>query len=237
MKRLILGLLVVMLAAPAWAASKRECKQQCKAAIAACEDQAGQFAPGFAKSFRRTCKRAVLKACRRGDLSVCAEGATLVCASPPPPTPATTGYMDNGDGTITDLETGLMWEKKSDDESIHDKDTEYFWDDAVAVHVAGLNNASFAGYTDWRLPSVKELLSIIDYEQLDPAVNSVFHSGCVTGCTVTTCSCTRSFFYWSSTSGAAGPFNAWYVDFNAGLVGAIGKPSFLHKVRAVRGGS
>ncbi len=43
---------------------------------------------------------------------------------------ATLSYTDNGDGTITDNNTGLMWEKKSDDGSIHDKDTTYTWDNA-----------------------------------------------------------------------------------------------------------
>ena len=61
---------------------------------------------------------------------------------------ATLAYVDNDDGTITDLNTGLMWEKKSDDGTIHDPDTTYTWDDAFAVHVAGLNTASFAGHTD-----------------------------------------------------------------------------------------
>jgi hypothetical protein len=36
-------------------------------------------------------------------------------------------YTDNGDGTITDNVTGLMWEKKSDDGGIHDKDNMYTW--------------------------------------------------------------------------------------------------------------
>jgi hypothetical protein len=62
---------------------------------------------------------------------------------------ATLSYMDNGDGSVTDVNTGLMWEKKSDDGSIHDKDTSYTWDNAFAVHVAGLNTANFAGYSDW----------------------------------------------------------------------------------------
>ena len=67
---------------------------------------------------------------------------------------ATLAYVDNGDGTITDLNTGLMWEKKSDDGTIHDWGNVYDWDSAVAVHVAGLNdpNVAFAGYVDWRMP-------------------------------------------------------------------------------------
>jgi Protein of unknown function (DUF1566) len=69
---------------------------------------------------------------------------------------AALSYTDNGDGTITDNNTGLMWEKKSDDGSIHDQDTAYTWDDAFGVHIAGLNAGSgFAGHTDWRLPNIR----------------------------------------------------------------------------------
>jgi hypothetical protein len=42
-------------------------------------------------------------------------------------------YVDNGDGTITDAVTGLMWEKLSDDGSIHDADAAYGWPEALAV--------------------------------------------------------------------------------------------------------
>ncbi len=77
---------------------------------------------------------------------------------------ATLVYTGNGDGTITDNNTKLVWEKQSGGGSIHDIDNVYTWADAFAVHVAGLNAANFAGHNDWRLPNVKELLSIIDYQ-------------------------------------------------------------------------
>jgi hypothetical protein len=47
-------------------------------------------------------------------------------------------YTDNGNGTITDTGTGLMWEKLSDDGTIHDKDTAYTWLDAFSTKVAML---------------------------------------------------------------------------------------------------
>jgi hypothetical protein len=87
---------------------------------------------------------------------------------------ATLAYVDNGDGTVTDVNTGLMWEKLADDGSINDKDTFYTWDNAFAVKVATLNSESFAGHTDWRVPNVKELQSIVNYENVDPAVSSAF---------------------------------------------------------------
>ena len=91
---------------------------------------------------------------------------------------AALSYTDNGDGTITDNNTGLMWEKKSVDDSIHDVNTVYTWDNAFAVHIAGLNaSGGFAGHTDWRLPNVKELQSIVDYELTIPAVSPAFETG------------------------------------------------------------
>jgi hypothetical protein len=148
---------------------------------------------------------------------------------------ATLAYMDNDDGTITDLNTGLMWEKKSDDGSVHNKDTTYTWDNAFAVHVATLNSTAFAGYADWRVPNVKELQSIIDYERLIPSVDPVFDNCTPPGCTVTSCSCTASSRYWSSTTGANGPAAAWSVDFGVSHVSSFGKFT-PGRVRAVRGG-
>jgi Protein of unknown function (DUF1566) len=145
-------------------------------------------------------------------------------------------YADNGDGTITDLNTGLMWEKKSDDGTIHDKDTEYTWNDAFAVHVAGLNApAGFAGYNDWRVPNYKELVSILSFETENPAVEPAFDTACGGGCEVSTCSCTAASYYWSSTTRPGVPNNAWAVNF------AFGDPTgrtktLTHHVRAVRGG-
>ncbi len=151
---------------------------------------------------------------------------------------ATLAYVDNGDGTITDLNTGLMWEKKSRDGTIHDWANTYTWADAFAVHVAGLNSSAFAGHTDWRVPNVRELQSIIYYETFHPAVNPVFNTGCVPGCTVTTCSCMRwegiSSIYWSSTSVALDPTVYWGVYFGFGFA-ADALRGYDGLVRAVRG--
>ncbi len=144
-------------------------------------------------------------------------------------------YVDNGDGTITDTNTGLMWEKLSNDGSIHDKDTTYNWADAFAIKVADLNSGSFAGYADWRVPNAKELQSIVNYQNVSPAVSVAFNNGCAPACTVTTCSCTVSGNYWSSSTYAFNPQGAWFVGFGDGLVDALGKSNF-NRVRAVRGG-
>jgi hypothetical protein len=154
-------------------------------------------------------------------------------------------YVDNGDGTITDMNTGLMWEKLSSDGSVHDVSNGYTWDDAFAVHVATLNGTSFAGHNDWRLPNVKELQSIIDYENSASVVAPAFDNNCSAGCSVTTCSCSAALAgYWSSTTLASEPVVAWGVSFRPVLAIADGAATAFTEikhltkfVRAVRGGS
>jgi hypothetical protein len=185
---------------------------------------------------------------------------------------ATLAYQDNGDGTVSDLNTGLMWEKKSDDGTLNDKDLCYPWrgtcsDDGTTAcgtdadcTVAGgtcdagdcqvaspngltifewvdqLNQASFAGHSDWRVPNVKELQSIVDYQGFAPSVDPAFDNGCVFRCTVLTCSCAVSSFYWSSTTITDSPSDASSVDFDDGSVDGDVKDIDLF-VRAVRSGS
>jgi cysteine-rich repeat protein len=149
---------------------------------------------------------------------------------------AALAYVDNGDGTITDINTGLMWEKLSDDGTINDWDNQYSWDNAFAVKLVALNGGGgFALHTDWRLPNKKELESIVNAEVFTPAVSSVFDTGCVLGATVLTGSCTQPTKYWSSSSFALGPASAWSVDFDAGDATGNAKAGLAH-VRAVRAG-
>lgn len=167
-------------------------------------------------------------------------------------------YTDNGNGTITDNRTGLVWEKQSRDSSIHHRDTTYTWDNAFkkvqvlngnATGCIGVGNpdacctgagtgscSAFAGHTDWRLPNVKELESLVKYGVGNPAIDPAFNTGCVASCTVTTCSCTASDYYWSATTYVNFPANAWFVNFSEGSVVADNK-TLNRRVRAVRGGS
>mgnify|MGYP003339671132 CR=1 FL=1 len=82
---------------------------------------------------------------------------------------AAMSFQDNGDGTITDLNTGLVWEKLDDAGGIHDVTTTYTWPNAFAVKLAALNAGSgFAGHTDWRLPNRTELMTIVSFREVDP---------------------------------------------------------------------
>jgi len=66
-------------------------------------------------------------------------------------------YTNNSDGTITDNVTGLMWQQ--------DPGAKMTYSQAVA----GTSNVTLAGYSDWRLPSIKELYSLIQFDGLDPS--------------------------------------------------------------------
>ena len=68
-------------------------------------------------------------------------------------------YLDNGDGTVTDLNTGLMWQE---DPNNFDKVS---WDDAMA-NAATVTSGS---YNDWRVPTIKELYSLMDFSGKDPS--------------------------------------------------------------------
>ena len=144
-------------------------------------------------------------------------------------------YLDNGDGTISDLTTGLMWEKLSDDGTLHDRNNQYSWSNAVAVKVAALNSTAFAGYSDWRFPNLNELQSLASYGAVSPAMDPIFQTGCIPNCTVLTCSCTQSSIYWSSTTYLPIKSQAWWINFATGRPDAGGKTIGFY-VRAVRGG-
>ncbi|MFQ5443605.1 MAG: DUF1566 domain-containing protein [Nitrospinales bacterium] len=67
-------------------------------------------------------------------------------------------FVDNGDGTISDFETGLMW-KKTD--SYLEKDKWISWEEAK-VYINNLRKEKFADYSDWRMPTRKEAMTIYD---------------------------------------------------------------------------
>lgn len=170
-----------------------------------------------------------------------------------------TRFVDHLDGTVTDNQTGLMWEKKADLDGVgvacssgavcpnpHDADNLYTYSfdnplgppgTAYTVFLVQLNAGSgFAGHTDWRLPTEAELQGLVDYaDGTSPVVDASFDTGCSGSCTVTTCSCTSPDRYWSSSGSPIDAGTAYFVDFSWGDVGHDMKDTD-YAVRAVRTG-
>ncbi|MDA2920750.1 DUF1566 domain-containing protein [Desulfobacterota bacterium AH_259_B03_O07] len=137
-------------------------------------------------------------------------------------------YTNNRDGTFTDNVTNFMWEIKDNNRGVHDVDNTYTWSSSgtapdgtlFTVFLAGVNASALGGFSDWCIPHVKVLQSIVDYSTFNPA------SFLVPGLTAAS-------FYWSATTDASFPNGAWGVNFNLGDVDSISKDGSNH-ARAVR---
>ena len=120
-------------------------------------------------------------------------------------------FFSNGNCTVTDLVTGLMWQQENDD---------YYreWDNAIEYCEA----LTLAGHTDWRLPDKYELQGIVDYGRYNPSIHTAYFPG------------TKSSDYWSSSTNAGITGSAWYVSFDVGDIRSKSKVSSGY-VRCVRG--
>ncbi len=108
-------------------------------------------------------------------------------------------FADNGDGTTTDTLTGLMWQKAP-------PTTESNWDNTL-TYAGGL---TLAGYDDWHLPNVNELMSLIDFGQANTA-QALNAGGLFSG--------VRADTYWTSTRTPYTPYGvsyAWIVNAGTG---------------------
>lgn len=156
--------------------------------------------------------------------------------------------VDNGDGTVTDSNTGLMWEKKcGGGGGLHDYRRVYRWADTEIEEtiwgwldaVNSERGSGFAGYSDWRIPNVKELQSIINYGRVAPAVLAGLGLDDCGGCMNLgdpECSCVAPSFHWSGTTFSDFVAHAVVVGFGSGFIDDAVKSQRLF-VRAVRGGS
>ena len=133
-------------------------------------------------------------------------------------------FTDNGNGTVKDNLTGLIWLKNSN--CFGAQTWLQSLDDAngLAAPACGLSDGSTA--LQWRLPNVRELLSLIDYNAFTPAIPS--------GTPFT--GVQASVRYWSSTVVANNTPNAWDIDFDIGTVNRNQPKANTYYVWPVRGG-
>ncbi len=149
----------------------------------------------------------------------------------------------SGGQCVQDNHTGLMWEVKTDDGGLHDKDNTYTWysttnnrgnpgtqnggscsgsDCDTAAFVEAVNNAGWCGHNDWRLPTRRELRFIVNYSRISPAIDTTYFPQ------------TQSGHFWSSSPGAGYNRYAWGVHFSYGRDYYDYKDD-SHYVRLVRG--
>lgn len=151
----------------------------------------------------------------RSDISNALYNSRCVRGEPLP----ASSYTNNGNGTITDTSTGLMWQQADSGQRLS-------WQSGISY----CEQLNLAGYADWRMPNIRELLSLVDLTRSYPAINPLF-----------SCSYSSNYWddngYWSGTTNPSYPLNAWFVFFNVGhaFPDAYGKNSNL-TVRCVRGG-
>jgi len=133
---------------------------------------------------------------------VCERAGTPACVDPnwaEWPMVDTPNYTDNGDGTVTDNGTALVWQQNASTALVVQAD--------AAAYCAELN---LAGYTDWRLPTIVELVSIVDPTEFNSAISSTYFPN------------TLSSFFWTTTPDASEAGDVWTVTFDIGSVTSAG---------------
>ena len=137
--------------------------------------------------------------------------ARLVRGSSPPTNSPIHHFYNNGNGTITDLDTGLIWQQGEAAAMMN-------WTNAI-LYAESLTLGSF---TDWRLPNIKELESLNDETLANPSIDTNFFLNA------------KSARYWASTTQNNRSTNAWWNEFIAGITSQSPKVG-SNWVRAVRG--
>jgi len=154
--------------------------------------------------------------------------AAQACVPAIQPTAPTSDFIDNGNGAVTHTLTGLMWMRCSQGQ---------VWNGTTCTGVAStftwigaLNQASgfntgggFAGFTDWRVPNVKELQSIAEMQCTSPAMNTTIFPSLPT-----------TFFYWTSSPNRWSTNLAFEFDIGIGAPArqSVGSLNHLLLVRA-----
>ena len=148
-------------------------------------------------------------------------------------TASTAQLIDNNNGTITDPQTGLVWKKCSEGQAWSSADNNcddaantaiFTWQNAMQ-RAQDVNNGAGQnfGQTDWRLPNIKELASIVEVRCNNPAINNTVFPE------------TPGGSFWSSSSYASNAGDAWDILFTTGI-NTLFRKEGGSSVRLVRSG-
>lgn len=124
-----------------------------------------------------------------------------------------TRFVINGDGTITDSATGLMWIRAPQTAPGAPFNGKMSWANAI-INCEAL---TYAGHNDWRLPNVKEMVSILDFENATPPVDGGIFTDYEPAQT-----------YWTSTTDRGTPTRAWRISAGSGYVYWAAKTSIYY---------
>lgn len=147
-----------------------------------------------------------------------------------PTTPTWRFVIDVNKGTVLDTKTGLMWRRCAEGSSGTDcayRARSFKWDEALLIAA----DSTWAGYKDWRVPSLKELQSLVEYQCWAPAINSTVFPG------TPELGVEEGPGTWTSTPNAFNVTKAWSIDFSDGRSSVVKDRYNSHgAVRLVRGG-
>lgn len=135
-------------------------------------------------------------------LLLCQQGVAQTCLSSIAETTPSANFTDNGDGTVSDLTTGLMWMQCSVGQTFQNgactgDASELNWKQALQF----AHGYQFAGLDGWRLPNIKELSTITERSCVRPSINENLFPA------------TLSDDYWTSTPSVIDANRAWVVAF------------------------
>ncbi len=118
---------------------------------------------------------------------------------------AKTASLQAPNGTVIDSSTGLMWMRCAmgqtwKNDTCSGTAAEFTWNEAINL------KHTFAGHQDWRLPTIRELQTLVELGVIQPSINTTIFPG------------TPSLYFWSSSPYAGDAGSAWYVSFSSGSV-------------------
>jgi len=143
------------------------------------------------------------------------------CKDSIPATTPDSRFSLHNDGTVTDNKTGLIWKRCLEGQSGNDCSTgsaqSYDWSGALRQ----AQNQTFVGYSDWRVPNIKELASIVEQKCVEPAINlTIFPND-------------ASSSVWSASPFPGDSYVAWHISFAYGYDASNNKDDSVF-VRLVR---